>query len=240
MVRRTRTFDNVSDADVFTRIASDHGLTPSINVPGPTYAVLAQVNLSDLAFLRERARAVGAELWLEGQTLHATSRANRASGSTRLAYGNQLREFSALADLVHQRTGVAVTGWDVAAKSGLTYEATAAVISGELNGDAGGSSILASAFGDRKDVLAHTVPLTSQEAQAEAEAQYRRLARRFVVGRGVAQPDARVRVGASVSLEGLGPLFSGTYYVAESSLVFDRQTGLRLEFIAERPGLGRP
>ena len=57
MTRRTRTFTDVSDADVINQIATDHGLTPEVDVSGPTYKVLAQVNQSDLAFIRDRARA---------------------------------------------------------------------------------------------------------------------------------------------------------------------------------------
>ena len=59
MTRRTRSFQDVSDAQAIKRIASDHGLTPDVDVSGPTHKVLAQVNQSDLAFMRERARAAG-------------------------------------------------------------------------------------------------------------------------------------------------------------------------------------
>ena len=69
MTRRTRTFVDVSDTDVISQIANEHGLSPSVDVSGPTYKVLAQINQSDLAFLRERARAIDAELWMEGSTL---------------------------------------------------------------------------------------------------------------------------------------------------------------------------
>src|SRR5271169_5522322 len=62
MTRRTRTFENLSDADLFQQIASQQGLQANVDVSGPTHKVLAQVNQSDLAFLRERARAVDAEL----------------------------------------------------------------------------------------------------------------------------------------------------------------------------------
>src|SRR3954451_11971686 len=64
MTRRTRTFADATDVDVASRIAGDHGLTPNVGVNGPTHRVLAQLNQSDLAFLRERARALDAELWL--------------------------------------------------------------------------------------------------------------------------------------------------------------------------------
>jgi len=66
MTRRTRSFADASDADVMRTVAQDHSLTPDIDVSGPTHKVLTQVNQSDLAFLRERARAVDAEVWVEG------------------------------------------------------------------------------------------------------------------------------------------------------------------------------
>src|SRR5215831_21174567 len=64
MTRRTRTFVDQSDADVFNKIADDHKMGKSVQLSGGTHKVLAQVNQSDLAFLRERARAIEAELWV--------------------------------------------------------------------------------------------------------------------------------------------------------------------------------
>jgi len=239
MTRRTRTFLNMSDADVIGQIASEHGLSPRINMSGPTYRVLAQVNLSDLAFLRERARSFDAELWMEGSTLHAQCRADRDHGTLRITYGGELREFSVVADLAGQRTSLNVCGWDVAGKSALAYEADDSVIGSELNGDVSGASILSDVFGQRKESIVHTVPITSQDAQKEAEAYFRMSARRFVVGRGVAQADSRLRVGGYADLQGLGPLFSGKYYLSEIRHLFDGVKGTRTEFTAERPGLGR-
>lgn len=240
MTRRTRTFADVTDADVFNRIANDHGLRPSVDIPGgPHYKVLAQVNQSDLAFLRERARAIGVELWMAGSSLNVKPRTGRGTTTVELKHGKELRAFSALADLAGQRSAVTVNGWDVAGKAGLQFEATDSTVQGELNGDTSGASILASAIGARKESLAHTVPLTSQEAQAEAEGFFRMSARRFVTGRGVAETSPELRVGATVNLQGLGPLFSGKYYVVEVRHCFDGTAGLRTEFKAERPGLGR-
>lgn len=239
MTRRTRTFEDMSDSDVLTQIANDHGLSPGISISGPVYKVLAQVNQSDLAFMRERARAVGAELWIEGTTLYAKSRTDRAGETIDLSHGAELREFSVLADLASQRTAVTVSGWDVSAKDALSYEATDSVISNELNGGTSGVSILSSALGDRKEMLAHTVPLTSAEAQVYAETFFKMTCRHFVVGRGVAESDSRLRVGAFVNLQRLGPMFSGKYYLSEVRHLFDGANGIRTEFTAERPGLGR-
>jgi phage protein D len=241
MTRRTRTFADVQDSAVFGQIASDHGLQNQASLQGPTHALLAQVNQSDLAFLRDRARALGAEVWVEGSNLHAAPRGSRAAGQpVELVLGARLREFSVAADLATQRDSVTVGGWDVAAKEAQTYEATASAISSELEGGDSGASILSAKFGARKEALVHGVPLSSAEAQAQAEAAFRLIARRFVVGRGKAQADERLRVGAFVDLKGLGPLFSGKYYLSEVRHLFDGAGGLRSEFAAERPSLGKP
>jgi phage protein D len=239
MTRRTRSFDQVSDADVLNRIASDHHLAADIRLTGPTYKLLAQVNQSDLAFARERARAMEAELWLEGSTLHVCRRSDRNGATLDLAYGSGLREFRVTADLAGQRNGVIVTGWDVSAKDVIKYEAGDSVIGSELGGDQSGVSILRSALAERKETLAQTVPLASDEAQAVAEAYYRMAARRFVVGHGLADADSRLRAGAHLNLTGLGPLFSGKYYVTEIRTTYDLECGLRTEFTVERPGIGR-
>jgi uncharacterized protein len=238
MTRRTRTFADVSDSDVIQTIAGEHGLSPSVSVNGPTYKVLAQVNQSDLAFLRERTRAIGAELWMDSSTLNAKPRSSRGGTSVAMNYGASLRQFSVLADLANQRSSVSVNGWDVAGKSAVQETADDSAISGELNGDKSGASILSASLGERKEALAHTVPLNSQEAQAAAEAYFKMQARRFIVGRGIAKTDKQLRVGAYVDLQGLGPLFSGKYYLAEVRHIFDLTHGLRTEFVAERPGLG--
>lgn len=238
MTRRTRSFHDLSDAQVIRKIASDHGLTPDVEVAGPTHKVLAQVNQSDLAFIRERARIAGAELWIDDRKLFAKPRTARNADPLKLKYGSDLRQFTALADLAHQRTSVTVSGWDVSGKKAITSKADEAAVRNELGQDSSGAKLLDTAFGKRNESVAHTVPLTADEAKAHADAWYRAGARRFVVGRGFAQPNAKLRVGAWVELDGLGKLFNGKYYLADVQHLFDGPGGFRSEFTAERPGLG--
>ena len=237
MTRRTRTFADMSDADAMRAIASDHSLSPSIDVSGPTHKVLAQVNQSDLAFVRERARAVDAEVWVEATTLHVKRRSARSTTPVELVYGRGLRAFSVTADLAAQRTAVVVSGWDVAGKQAIKAEATASALSAELGSDTSGVSIL-QGIGARKENLAHPAPVTANEGQAAAEAFLRMSARRFVVGQGVAETSVGLRVGARVDLKEIGPLFSGRYTVTSVLHRFDRTSGIRTEFSVERPGIG--
>jgi phage protein D len=239
MTRRTRVFADASDADVASQIAGDHGLTADVGLSGPTHRLLAQLDQSDLAFLRERARARDAELWVSDSKLHVQPRSARGSTPLELSYGKELHEFRVLADLAHQRTSVKVTGWDVAGKRAIEESADDGVVVGELDGGDSGPSVLHSAFGERKDGLANAVPQTGDEARARAEALMKRRARRFIAGYGTADTQPGLRAGATVRLKGLGPLFEGLFYVSGVTHLFDGAVGLRSDLCVERPGIGR-
>jgi phage protein D len=209
-----------------------------VDVDGPTYRVLAQVNQSDLAFLRERVAAIDAELWVDNRTLYAQARSRRNAGTVSFTYGQNLLEFSVLADLAHQRTSVLVSGWDVAHKQAIDVEAGESVIAAELNGGRSGSAVLAQALTQRRERIVSAMPLSQEEAQKAAEARYRDRARRFVRGTGVVDGNVKIRVGATVELKGLGSLFNGPYYVTLARHTFDMRDGYRTTFEVERPGLG--
>jgi phage protein D len=127
----------------------------------------------------------------------------------------------------------------VADKRASKHEADEAAIRAELNGGTSGAQTLRRAFGERVDTLAHAVPAVDAQARAVAEASFRHIARRFLVGRGVAETTAALRVGARVRIKGVGPLFEGEYVVTDTQILFDASLGLRTEFLCDRPAIGR-
>ena len=63
-------------------------------------------------------------------------------------------------------------------------------------------------------------------------------ARGFLRGTGVVDGNIKVRVGANISLSGLGSLFDGSYYVTRARHTFTLKEGFRSTFDVERPGIG--
>lgn len=240
MTRRTRTFQQLSDAEIISQVCSEHQLNSSVNIPGPAHAVVAQVNQSDLAFIRDRARLHGAEVWVNDGTLHVKPRIDRGTDALRITLNDRLKSFMVIADLAHQRTSVYAQGWDVSSKNSIKAQANESVIANELQGDISGMSLVSSALlKERHESLVHTVPHTFTEAKAHAESFARNYARKFVVGHGVAETDHRFRVGAFVNLQGLGSMFNGRYYISRVTHIFDSVKGLRTKFTGERPGIGQ-
>lgn len=234
MTRRTRTFEDSSDADVVTQIAGDHGLTPDVDLDGPTHAALCQLNQSDLAFLRDRALPYGADVWLADGTLHV---GRRTDDPVVLRLGRELLAFRVLADLALQATEQRVAGWDPHAKDAVLETADQSSLGADLGGDVGGGGLLADAFGERPATTTLRRAVTTAEAKAVAKGLYLERARRFLTGAGVVDGIAGLRAGRSVTMAGLGKLFDGTYRLSRVVHRYDLAAGYRTEVEVERSGI---
>jgi phage protein D len=236
MTRRLRTYENVSDADIARRIASEHGLSADAQADGPTYDVVQQWNMSDLAFLRERARLLQAEVWVVEDTLHFKTRGDRGATAITLVLGNQLLQAELRADLAHQRSRVRVSGYDADARDVVDEETGGDAIQAEVSAGRTGPAVLRQALGERVSYLVREVPLAAAEARAWARAEMLRRARAFVTVVGTTDGTPDMVVGSQLTLQRVGrPFEGGGYYVTRVRHTYDLQDGHRTHFEAERP-----
>jgi phage protein D len=236
LARRTRTFENVSDEDVIRSVAGDHSLTPKLDLSGPTHPCVAQLDQSDLAFLRDRVRAVGGELWVRDGELHAAQRPSRAGSGRppKLRVNQEISELRVRADLAHQATAVVAGGWDVSAAKAIAERADDSVLGAEAQDGETGATILQRAFGARVQTVVAAVPGSTAEAQARAAAIFRARARRFLRGEAVCVTSGALAVGAKFTLEGAGAPFSGDYQIIDVVHRYDTAGGARSEVMFER------
>lgn len=238
MTRRMKTYENMSDADIAQAIATEHGLTAEADVDGPTHDVVQQWNMSDLAFLRERAERVQAEIWIEEDKLFFKGRTKRAGTEITLVKGNHLLSVQVRADLSHQRTKVKVSGYDAEARDVIDEEAGNDAVQAEITSGKTGPSVLERALGERVSFRVRDVPLTAGEATAWARAEMLRRARMFVTAVGTTRGTPDMVVGSKLTLQGVGAPFEGGGYIATRVRhTYDLTLGHRTHFHAERPTL---
>jgi uncharacterized protein len=235
MTRRMKTWENMTDADIASQIATANGLTADTAAPGPTYKVVQQWNQSDLAFLRERARLIQAEVWFDNDTLCFKTRGSRAASSMTLVQGAHLISVQVRADLAHQRTTVKVSGYDASARDTIDEAAGSDVIQAEISGGRTGPAVLAQAFGERVSYRVRENPRVGDEAIAWAKAEMLRRCRGFVTAVGTTDGSPDMVVGSTLHLDRVGAPFNGDgYYVTRVSHTYDLTSGHRTHFEAER------
>jgi uncharacterized protein len=235
MTRRMKTWENVSDADIASAIASANGLTADTAAPGPTYKAVQQWNQSDLAFLRERARLIQAEVWFESDKLCFKTRGNRTAPALTLVQGRDLIDVRVRADLADQRTKVVSSGFDAGARDTINEDAGSDAIAAEISGGRTGPAVLSHAFGDRVSYRVRETPLASGEASAWARADMLRRSRGFVTAIGTTDGTADMIVGSTLNLDRVGGPFNGDgYYVVQLTHTYDLTNGFRTHFEAQR------
>jgi phage protein D len=239
MARRSKIYSNQSPADIVRAIAGDLALTPVVAGLTSPSATWAQYNESDLAFLRRLLARFDADLQIVGQELQVSPRGDVRRGSIDLVLYSQLARARVTADLAGQVTGVTVRGWDAANGSAVKSETTAGTHLGPGQGKTG-AEVLRNAFADRSEHIGHFAVASQAEATALTQAAFDQRARRFLRVDGTAEGNARLRVGCTVSLSGLGAPYDNSYYVVRACHLYDVHQGYRTDFIGECAYLGGP
>lgn len=244
---RTRTFLEATDADIVSRVAQEAGLTAAVQgATDVTHPYVAQVNQTDLAFLRTRARRIGYEIFGEGSKLHFVPLRNAAASSLTLVWGRTATAFTPPAELVPLRsftpaldaqglvTGVTVRWYDPATMEVIEASATAptTVMGAEAAPDA-----VTAAFGAAPLLVADRPVATVAEAMALAKALLEERSLGFVTATGTAVGLPDLRAGAVVKVDGVGDRFVGEYLISRATHDFSVD-GYVTSFHAQRNAAG--
>ena len=230
--RRSKVYADMSPADVVNAVAGELGLTPRVTGLGSPTGTWAQLDESDLAFLRRLLARFDADLQVVGAELHVSPRQEVSRGTVELTLYSQLARVRITADLAEQATAVTVSGWNAREGAAVKGEATSITNAGPGQGKSG-VEWAREAFGERSEHLASPAVCADAEARAVAEAALDQRARRFVRAEGLTEGNAQLRVGTTVRLAGVSAQFDNSYYVVRACHLFDMTQGYRTEFTAE-------
>ncbi len=235
--RRSKIYADMAPADVVNAIAGDLGLSPTVSGLAAPVATWAQLNETDLGFLRRLLARFDADMQVVGAQLQVSPRQDARRGAIGLALNNQLSRVRITADLADQATAATVAGWDARQGGAVKGEADSLANAGP-GGGRSGPDWAREVFGARGEHVGGIAVGDDEEARAVATAAFDQRARRFVRAEGGCAGNAELRVGSHVTLSGISPQFDNTYYVVEARHLYDMNQGYRTEFRAECAYLG--
>ena len=212
--RHVRTFQEMSDGDVVSRIASDAGLQTDIDGADAQHAYLIQDNQTDYAFLAERALLTGLELSVDDETIRFR-RPAPAGEPVELAWDSGLLSFSVRMSAADQVSDVEVRGWDPTQKQAITSTVSDSDAAPRNGVDA--SQIRSSAFGQATALMTDRPVRDTSEAEALGHAALDHVTSAIVRADGVAHGDPTIRAGGRVKIAGFGDRLSGTYDVTSTT-----------------------
>jgi uncharacterized protein involved in type VI secretion and phage assembly len=224
--RHNRSFQNMTDADIVKKIASESGLSiGTIDSSGPPHEYIFQENQTNMEFLRERAARLGFELFVQNGKLFF--RKPDAKGEAiSLTWLRDLSSFHVRVAMSEQVKRVDVRGWDYTKKQailGSKQGKTNHILT--TTSYESGHQMAGIAHNYSSDpVLSITdQPVYSQdEAQRMAEAVFDEIEGQFVHADGACEGNPEIRAGCRIKINDMGK-YDGKYYVTEARHVYSER-----------------
>lgn len=236
--RRTETYKQMTDADIARKIAARSNLlVGQIDATPGVHDLVSQANLTDLDFLKGRAREIGFELFVSEKKLNfrkpPESQAGPGTGDLQsrnplqLAFGDMLESFRPRVTSAEQVSRVEVRGWDMHNKKEVVAHAAGKTTSATIGAN---PSELAAKFGESTFVSVNRALSSQAEVDAAARSLAEQVASAFTEADGVAKGDPKLKAGAAVAISLVGKPFEGQYVLTSTRHVFDDQ-GYRTQFV---------
>jgi uncharacterized protein len=248
---KTRTFLDMTDKDIAEKIAGELNLTleaDSSLATYPSYPYVIQYNQTDLAFLLERAHRIGFRLEVDEKKLLLKKVQDDQGSNYTLVWGHPrqpingsrrvmpLKSFNPTLNTLRQVTQVIVTGQNPTTRESFEGQAGPGDETTK-NGSVSGAEAAKQAFGERIERVTNAQVASQPEAEQLARAIYNDRALNFVTGNGATIGLPNLRAGHAIELEGLGPRFSGIYYVTQTVHAISG-SGYQTSFAVKRNAIG--
>lgn len=247
---KTYPFQNITDKEIAEQIAKNLHLSLEADETRIKHPYVIQFNQTDLAFLLERAGRINFEVQVEGGVLHFRRARNDQEKLYTLVWGRPrqevdpsqhvmpLKQFTPSLNTQRQISRVIVRGQHPTSRETIEGQAGEGDEETSMGGSQTGPQAAAEAMGEGRELVITTIPVFSQEeADQIARAIYNDLAMKFITGSGstIGLPD--LRAGRTIELVGLGPRFSGRYYVTQTTHAIS-DSGYETSFSVERNSAG--
>ena len=226
----TRTYANMTDSEIASQIAQEAGLQADVQATSASHTHVFQDAVSDIVFLRERARRVGYVAYVRDQTLQFKPADAAPERTVTLEYGRELRSFRPILALGEQVSEVEVRGWDVSTKREVVGRASSSEAEPEIGLQQTGRDLAQSALGEARRVLPLQGVASQAEADARAQTALDEQVAAFVRAQGVAEGQPALNAGAMVELSALGNRFNGRYRVSSARHVWSTRSDYITEF----------
>lgn len=214
--RKTRTFLDQKDSDVFNTILGDSGLAKEIDATTTVYPYLVQWNQTDMEYLRERAERIGLMVYTDDAKVYIKKWGRTPAPDLELSLKDGLSAFRPRLTLAKQVGAVKVRAWDPQAKAAIEGVASAPSTSKQGGSTSTGDSVVASAYGASTMTLVDPSAKDATDAKAIADGLIHQLTRENTEAEADCEGNAVLRPGAVVKIRDVGTRFTGNYLVTSA------------------------
>lgn len=221
--RQNRSFAEQKDSQIASLIASEEGLSGSVEATSTIYPCLFQLNQTNYHFLLERARKIGYELMVSDRQLIFRKSQEDKSPVVSLHFGKDIFDFRVGLRTIRQGAVVETRGWDAMQKSEIIGAGGSGDEVSTMGGSQTGHAFSTSAFTQASNTIINENFVDKNDADARAAAFFNETQQGFIVGEGTYSGNEQIRVGTTIEVTNLGTKFSGNYYITSTTHILNKR-----------------
>jgi len=218
----TRTYTNMTDSAIASDVANQAGLQADVEATNSEHPHIYQHGQTPMEFLRERARRIGYDVYVQGRRL-CFKPASTNGQAIDLEWGANLRSFSPILSLGEQVSQVEVRGWNPATKREIVGRASSGEAAPSIGEQRTGGALAEEAFGSASELTVSTDVVDQAEADELAQAILDDHDGAFVEAEGECFGLPALMAGSTVQITALGQRFNGTYRVTSARHVWSTE-----------------
>jgi phage protein D len=215
--KATRHWEGKPDSSAVEDLAGAAGIRADVRATTPSKPRIDQSNESEMAFLVKLAERNGVTFYERDRTLYFGPRRNDETDVVELHWGQGLLGFSPEASLTRQVGEVRVHGRSAATGAAIVGRARPGEETGRDGRARSGGERLVAALATAPVLNLRAAVHTQAEADARARAILEERAQEFLTGSGESIGLPELLPDTNVTISGLGPAFSKTYYLSEAT-----------------------
>jgi uncharacterized protein involved in type VI secretion and phage assembly len=211
---RSRLFEEATDGDVVSALASDYGLQVDSEA-GITQPFVVVDGRSDWDYLVDRARELGWVTYVRGESVVFRPPASPERDLPKLSWGTNLTELHLTQDVTRVAASVTATTWDpetLEVESADADESRSGIQTGSRPGH--GSAVDDTGWALRERLLDTPAPLGSDEIDRLAAGSTTLDALAHISGTGATVGAPKLRADSWIDVQGVGDRFGGQLYVS--------------------------
>ena len=222
--KQTKTFVQMTDSDMATKIARETGLKVEVDPTREVYEYVLQDNQTNLEFLQSRAKGISYRVFVEEGTLYFRRAPKGAPQVPVLEWGVNLTSLVTRLTTFQQVKEVIVRGWSPKGKKEIVGRATRAQEMPEIGESKRGGELSEKAFGlAGAEIIVNRPVSTQAEADALAQSVCDEIGGDFIQAEGTCGGNPNVQAGAIIELKGPSTRFSGRYRVTHALHRYEAQ-----------------
>ena len=225
--RHRRSWENIKISDIVSTIASECSLSADCDDTGSPVPFVVQNNLTNLAFLQERAKRIGFEVKVEERRLVFKKPQKVDSGLTLCWKPNyaadganqcllQRCDFNTTTMNVVNK--VVVRWYDEKQAKAIVAESSD-IDGGNMAGDSDAGERAASNNPETTIQISDTPVYSQEEAETLAKSVLNQRADNYLTGKGSCEGNAGLKCGVMVKIKDVGKEMDGEYYITKAKHV---------------------